>query len=419
MEFLGLDVLGQTTPTLLKDGSVEIPVHLALPEPLGGLGGIGNITGDITLKADVEKGLQLSHLHIHADHVGIGIAEINPLDIDYIGDPSKLYGKVNLILPVIESALETEFQFTAGSFDFGRAKLTFPGQGVAVASGVFLKAINFGIFLKPKPTKITGGVQVNALGQIAGTAVLQVDGQVTYTFPNAPSPGVFRVDGHGKLIGIDFADVFAQYETSGKISFGGDVHLGNSSTLGITGGAHGAVDVNTLQFTLLGTGHVCAFTICALGSEIGINNSSVAGCVGGSTVGAGAKYVFATKTLSGFWSCDLGAYKSLASSRISQSGVRSGQREGRAEAGEPADLRPGGATARHGDGTERAEHRQSVQPGSAGAQRRRPPDRRRGVEQHGGQPVEARGRVMDGRAAARFGAGRARSGRRTRCPTRR
>ena len=322
VDFLGLDVLGQTTPKLLKDASVELDVHLELPPPLGGLGGLGNITGDITLKADVEKGLQLSHLHIHADHVGLGIAEINPLDIDYIGDPSKLYGKVNLLLPVIDSALDTQFQLTDGSFDYGKAVLTFGGQGIAVASGVYLKAINFGVFVKPKPTRITGGVQVNAFGQIAGTAVLQVDGQVTYTFPDTPNPGVFRVDGHGKLIGIDFADVFAQYETSGKISFGGDVHLGNSSSLGITGGAHGAVDVNTLQFTLLGTGHVCAFTICALGSEIGINNSSVAGCVGGSTVGAGAKYVFATKTLSGFWSCDLGAYKSLASSRISQAGVR-------------------------------------------------------------------------------------------------
>jgi hypothetical protein len=322
VEFLGLDVLGQTQPKLLKDGSVEIPVHLALPEPLGGVGGIGNITGDILLKADVEKGLQLSNLHIHADHVGIGIAEIDPLDIDYVGDPSKLYGKVNLILPVIESELETEFQLTGGSFDYGRALLTLPGQGVAVASGVFVKTINFGIFVKPKPTRITGGVQINALGQIGGTAVLQVDGQVTYTFPDAPNPGVFRVEGHGKLIGLDFADVFAQYETSGKISFGGEVKLGNTSTLGITGGAHGAVDVNTLQFTLLGKAHVCALSICALGSEVGINNSSVAGCVGGSDLGVGARFTFATKSLKTIWTCDLSEYAALASSHISQAGAR-------------------------------------------------------------------------------------------------
>jgi hypothetical protein len=322
VEFLGLDVLGQTTPTLLKDGSVEIPVHLALPEPLGGVGGIGNITGDILLRADVEKGLQLSNLKIHADHVGIGIAEIDPLDIEYVGDPSKLYGKVNLVLPVIDSELETEFQLTAGSFDYGRAKLTLPGQGIAVATGVFVKAINFGIFLKPKPTKITGGVQINALGQIGGTAVLQVDGQVSYTFPNAPNPGVFRVDGHGKLIGLDFADVFAQYETSGKVSFGGDIRLGNENTLGITGGASGAVDINTLQFTLLGKAHVCALSICALGSEFGVNNSTVAGCVGGSDLGVGAKFTFATKSIKTIWTCDLSEYAVLASSHISQAGAR-------------------------------------------------------------------------------------------------
>ena len=322
VEFLGLDVLGQTTPKLLEDGSVEIPVHLALPEPLGGIGGLGNITGDITLKADVEKGLQLSHLHIHADHVGIGIAEIDPLDIDYIGDPSKLYGKVNLILPVIQSALETEFQFTAGEFDFGKAKLTLPGQGIAVATGVFLKAINFGIKVNPKPTKIEGGVQVNAFGTIGDTAVLQVDGQVSYTFPNSPAPGVFRVDGHGKLIGIDFADVFAQYETSGKVSFGGDVHIGNEDVLGITGGASGAVNLKTYQFTLLGKAHVCALSICAFGSEVGINNSSVAGCVGGSDLGIGAKFIFATKKLSTKYDCNLSEYAALAGSHISQAGSR-------------------------------------------------------------------------------------------------
>lgn len=320
IEFLGLKVLGETQPKLLPDGSVEIPVHLALPAPVGGFGGLGGITGDIVLKADVQSGLKLSNLHIHADHVGLGIAEIHPLDIDYIGDPSKLYGKVNLLLPVIESALETEFQFTDGEFDFGKAELTLPGQGIAVATGVFLKKINFGIFIKPKPTKITGGVQINALGTFGDTPVLQVDGQVSYTFPNAPAPGVFRVEGHGKLIGVDFADVFAQYETSGKVSFGGDVHLGDESVLGVSGGASGDVDLKTLKFNILGEAHVCAFTLCAFGSEILISSGSVAGCVGGSTLGAGARYTFSDGKLKAFWTCDLAKYKVPLSATVSQGG---------------------------------------------------------------------------------------------------
>ena len=320
IEFLGLKVLGQTQPKLLPDGSVEIPVHLALPEPLGGLGGLGGVTGDITLKATVADGLKLSNLHIHADHVGLGIAEISPLDIDYIGDPSKLYGKVNLLLPVIESALETEFQFTDGSFDYGKAELTLPGQGIAVATGVFLKKINFGIFIKPKPTKITGGVQVNALGTFGDTPVLEVDGQVSYTFPNAPAPGIFRVEGNASLIGIPFADAFAQYETSGKISFGGGVEVGDESILGISGGAEGEVDVNTLKFNILGSAHVCAFTICAFGSEVLLNNARIAGCVGGSTLGAGARFEFSDKSLHAFWTCNLAKYKIPLTAKVSQGG---------------------------------------------------------------------------------------------------
>ena len=45
-------------------------------------------------------------------------------------------GRANLPPPVIQSALETEFQLLGGEFDYGRAKLTFPSQCIPVATAV-------------------------------------------------------------------------------------------------------------------------------------------------------------------------------------------------------------------------------------------------------------------------------------------
>ena len=67
------------------------------------------------LAANVGQGLRLSSLTIKAKNIGLGIATIKELVIEYMGDPSRLYGKANLLLPVIQSALETEFQLQGGS----------------------------------------------------------------------------------------------------------------------------------------------------------------------------------------------------------------------------------------------------------------------------------------------------------------
>ena len=318
IEFLGLPVSGETSPKIKSNGTVEIPVHLGLPKPFAGFGGLGDITGDIVLTANVSQGLRLSSLTIKAKNVGLGIATIKELVIEYVGDPSRLYGKANLLLPVIQSALETEFQLRAGKFDFGKAKLTFPGQGIPVATAVYLKAISFGV--ATQPTKIEGGAQINGMGQIGSVPVLAVLGNVSYTFPDAPKPGVFRIDGAGKLVGIDFFNVFGQYETTGKVSFGGRVQLGDTTSLGIHGSADGAFDTSTLRFDLLGEAGVCAFSICG-GAKLLISNIAVAGCLGGDAVGVGAAYVWGDG-LEGFWSCDLGKYKAIPAGRIAQSGVR-------------------------------------------------------------------------------------------------
>lgn len=321
IKVLGLPVSGYTSAKINSDGTVEIPIHLGLPSPLGGVGGLGNITGDIVLKGDLKNGLKLSNLKIHAEHVGLGIAEIEVLDIEYVGDPSKLYGKANLLLPVIRAALETEFQFKAGLFDFGKAALTLPGQGIPVASGVYLKQIAFEVQGKTPehPTKIGGSVKLVGGPSIGGKAAVGIVGSVSYTFPDAPKPGVFRAEGTGTLVEIPAFNVFVQYETSGKLTFGAGVKLGDS-TLGINGKGEGGVDLKTGAFDLYGEANICAAGLCG-SAKILISSKAVAGCIGASALGIGAAYVWG-EGLEGFLDCDLEEYKALAAARFAQTGTR-------------------------------------------------------------------------------------------------
>lgn len=58
VEILGMDVSGWVTPKLTAGEGIELPVHLELPFPFSLLGG-GKITGDVTLRLNNAKGLDL------------------------------------------------------------------------------------------------------------------------------------------------------------------------------------------------------------------------------------------------------------------------------------------------------------------------------------------------------------------------
>lgn len=314
--FLGLKVSGNTKPELLPGGGVKIPIHLELPQPFGGLAGIGKATGDLDLKAHAETGLELSNLVVHAEDIALGIAQVEKLDLVYVGDPSRLWTRANLILPVIRSELLTEFQITQGRFDYGKGTLEFPELGLPLAAEVYLKSIGFSI--ETDPRRLMGTARLHA-GSLFAQPLFTLDTSISYTFPDAPNPGVFRAEGRGSMGDIPVGDAFVEYVVGRRIAFGAKVALGDTSA-GIRGEVDGALDVRTRAFDLHGEAELCAFGGCA-GGEVLVSTKAIAGCLGSDWVGLGAAYVW-KEGLEAFFHCDLEEYRAVTSARASQDGAR-------------------------------------------------------------------------------------------------
>ena len=90
------------------------------------------------------------------------------------------------------------------------------------------------------PTSIGGGITLSAGPPVGSTTLAQVDGDVTYSFPEVKCklPGVFRVSGTGKVLGLKVATAYIQYTTYNVLTFGS--HFG----LGVPDFAQFALDFN-------------------------------------------------------------------------------------------------------------------------------------------------------------------------------
>ncbi len=318
VDFLGLRVLGQTSPSVQPGQGMRVPVHLRLPSPFDSLLG-GFVSANSTLVLDNKNGLHLKNVHLHAASIWMGIAEVRNLDLAYNGGPPYTWqGSADIVLPVVQSKLHTMFGLKSGDFDYGTADLEFDPPGRPVSQFTYLKKIGFDV--KTKPLRIAGTATVTAgpTVPVLNVAPARVDGTVNYTFPDAPAPGVFRAQGDGYIVNIPTAHVFAQYETSGKLSMGGDFSIG---ALGadVSGSVDGVVDVPHKSFDLLGAG--TASGIPAIPVKFGVtallSSKAVAGC-------GTAHFGFPPVSLSGglghpwsdgfdfFLGCDLSTYKAVS-----------------------------------------------------------------------------------------------------------
>lgn len=326
VEVLGLKVLGKTTPQIGGAQGMTVPVHLKLPQPFDSLLG-GGVTGDATLRLDNPSGLMLEGTTLSAGSIFLGIAEVQNLKVVYVDDPFLLNGSARIILPVIKSSLDTDFGLRAGAFDHANAALSFDAPGRPVSQFTYLKSIGFQILTDP--LKLSGLASVTAGPTVPGlnVAAAKIDGAVSYTFPKAPAPGIFRVDGVGSIAGIPTADLFAQYETTGKLSLGGSFDLGGGFGPSLAGNVSGAVDLASGNFDLAGSGEGCGIAPlpACVGVQVLLSKKAVAGC-GTATIGvgpakttisAGAAYLWSQGSFDLFAGCNLKPYKSINSAQAS------------------------------------------------------------------------------------------------------
>jgi hypothetical protein len=278
---LGLEILGYTVPEIDGKEKVEIPINLELPAPFDSVLG-KQATGSATLQATSGGGLKLSGLNVHIENVGLGIAQIKTFNILYAGDPNLLQGDTDILLPPSGAELGAAFGLKDGGFDYGRGEFTFPPGSLAVATDVLLRKIRFAVEKASsceKPTKISGGVTLATGPEVAGTSLISVDGNVSYSFPQSScgTPGILDIDGAGSLAGFPVANLHSRFTTDGQFTFntvvGFDLSVASAS-VGIDGG----VDIPSKTFYAAGKASVNAFGYTIAKANSIVSSTGVAAC---------------------------------------------------------------------------------------------------------------------------------------------
>ncbi len=318
-EFLDLPVSGKTSPRLSANGELEIPVNLKLPDPFSLLLG-GTVTGGSKLVLDNQSGLIVKKgaVQLRANDLSLGLVAVRNLHLIYADDPSLLQGGGGLFLAATGAGIETNFGLRDGEFDYGNGSLDLPGTGIPIAPLVFLKQLNFAI--NTNPLKLAGGGKVNAGPPIGGNAALaQLNGTISYTFPDAPEPGILRIDGKGSIVSIPVGTAFAQYKTSGRLDVGAEVKVGFGPVDFSEGSLAGAVDLNSGAFTLNGSAKVNGIplfdSLGAIEVTALLSNKALAGCASISPFGSAGAALFWGGGYDIFGGCNLGKFKTVKSAK--------------------------------------------------------------------------------------------------------
>ena len=309
----GFTINGAVTPALQSAGRTALPMNVLMPSPIGGF--IGNHPSadvDLTAGDSVPGGLQIGPGDIKIDipDVSLGIAQLKPFQISYDGDPNVFDGHINIILPVIGSSLNTHFRFEQGSFVEGDATANL-GMTVPVASDAFLTQVGLSVYGKhggcpaadwspgnpgpagsASPTYIGGNLNVG-LGPISPsdnvTGVFNVDGAVSYTFPESQcdEPGVFSITGQAKLFGFPVANGFMTYKTDGDLAMGAGFDIGPSFA-NIQGNVGGELATQPqVEFDLYGNVKATLLGLSLVDAKVIVSSIGINGClaVAGENIG--------------------------------------------------------------------------------------------------------------------------------------
>ena len=243
---LGLPVSGLVLPRFVAGGKAVLPVNLKVPDPIGGFEG-GPLTDNVDLPVDNAHGIVLKKgsIAIKLPTVSLGIAEISPFEIDYTNDPNRFTGAIGVMLPVV-GRIDANIVFEEGEFRSATAKYTPPPPGLEIAGPIFLVSIDAHVNKGRScndPTSFGIGARLAGGPSAGGSALVTIDGDATYELPEGSCgrPGVFTISGDGAIADLNVAQVYLRYVTTGIITFGAEVHLGDPSVVEVRGGIRGGI----------------------------------------------------------------------------------------------------------------------------------------------------------------------------------
>jgi len=290
----GFAINGQVTPDLGTGGLASLPMNVQMPSPIGGF--IGSApTDDVTLTAgdSIPGGLSIGpgSINISIPDVSLGIASLSPFDISYDSDPNVFQGNIGLDLPGLSTGFSSQWEFEQGKFVYGMANVNF-GMDFPIYTDVFLQGIDVEVTgergnvcanppnMANGPTSVGGGITFGVGPIINDTALFSVQGNASYTFPEASCklPGVFSITGVGKVLGFPVANAYANFATNANIGVGASVGFGNH-TLGIFANFQGGVGIHA-PFPFYATGSAELYVAgIGFGPSITVSSIGIGGCL--------------------------------------------------------------------------------------------------------------------------------------------
>ena len=282
----GFGFEGKIDVQIAKDGSVQIPVSLKLPEYMGG------VSAQALLKADNADGLELESLHISVDDLELGALEVKGLDITYTKSSEQWTGHATLYVPggspYFKIYADVEFDhgdFTMGSFDAG-----FGFPGIPIYTDTYFTGFSGGFDIHPDKRVFYGSADFGAIptGDEYG---IGVNGAVKVTFYNN-GPVKVDVTGTGTVEGEQIASGELIFQTDGVFVVTGNVDINAADVAEFTASINANVDLPSKEFSASLTGELKVFKLDLFSAGGVISSKGAGACVSYGPLYAGFTYTW-------------------------------------------------------------------------------------------------------------------------------
>ena len=280
----GLEIGGSLKATWIPGGATVV-AHLSLGKSFS------SVTGDATLNATMDRGVELNKLHLGLQSTQLrlfGKLALKSAGIDYSSATGVWSGNAKVGVPA-GPTVEAVLQIKDGQFkalDLEVANLNAPIGN----SGMFLNALRAGVQVNPFGLRggitATAGPSVRLLGNSLSAA--SIAGDVLYL---DASPSLWEAKGELKIIGAPLADGKLQYRAGQQVSVEGRGRIGIDNVY-IDGELKGSISSSS-EFMYSETGEARVFGVGGKGSAL-INQRGVGICSRSSVSGFGKTFTVET-----------------------------------------------------------------------------------------------------------------------------
>lgn len=203
----------------LTNGGVQVPISLSLPKYFGG------VTGQATLEATLDGGLQLDSLEFKVGDADFGALELKDVDVSWTRSGNVWKGSGTLNVPTGGSALSVmlSLEFDDGDFRSGNFVVGLPYPGVPfdlsdTPPQLYLTKGGLGLGLNPLSLTGTIGFGISPVSTpgVGGSRdyVFSLDGSLTASFG---TPVTITVTATGFLYKIQIAKATLTYKLPDQV----------------------------------------------------------------------------------------------------------------------------------------------------------------------------------------------------------